>query len=271
MIVPITENISIREGITQTVQTGYDESGNMFLVNQLVNGAGGIALTDFVDGVVNQTIAFSANAFAFQNGLVNNITTWSNLQTKVLAIGAVSSASNSTTLNVNNTIVIENGETLEPPTSFISLSCADDVLQLNINGDVGLSSGLVLTSGGLLGSMYWGTGGGGSVGSLQDVINIDYTLQGVLPSLGQIIGFDGVNVVWGNFGKPLYGSDIIDPSSNMGTINFGITYPSIPFVVISQLTAGILCVLSITDITVSGFSWVSSSIGVNIIQWSSSN
>jgi hypothetical protein len=132
----------------------------------------GVALTLIQDYLL-QGVALNGNGFAYNNGTSTSTTTWGNIQTKIQAIGALSSASNASTLNVNNTIQIQNGETTAPPTSFISLSSNADLLQMNlcqdgVNASYG-SSGQVLSSGGASGSMYWATPSGGNP-TLSDVL-----------------------------------------------------------------------------------------------------
>jgi hypothetical protein len=78
--------------------------------------------------------------------------------TKVQGTDAISMATNSTTLNVNKTLQIQNGDTTAP-TSFISLDTSLDLLRLNLcqNGTTANygSSGNVLTSGGVNGTLTW--------------------------------------------------------------------------------------------------------------------
>jgi hypothetical protein len=84
---------------------------------------------------------------------------------KIAAIQAVTSATNSTTLNLNNSLTIQNGETSLPPTTSMTLSSASGNLTMLLT-DGGVSSygtaGQVLTSGGSGGSLTWAAGGGGS-------------------------------------------------------------------------------------------------------------
>ena len=131
--------------------------------------SGTVELTT-ITGVTLQGITLGANGFAYNDG----VTTTTGLWTKVQAVGALSSASNATTLNVNNAIQIQNGETTAPPTSFIALEAGSNQLQMNLcqNGVTPQygTAGQVLTSGGSAGSMTWGSGGGGSVGTLNDVL-----------------------------------------------------------------------------------------------------
>ena len=97
--------------------------------------------------------------------------TWETLSVKIAAIQALSQASNPTTLNVNNTLQVQFGETVDPPTQFVTLSSDAVGNRLGLNGDYG-SVGQVLLSGGATGSLAWGAGGSGSVGSLAEVLDV---------------------------------------------------------------------------------------------------
>ena len=63
------------------------------------------------------------------------------------------------------------GETVDPPTQFVTLSSDAVGNRLGLNGDYG-SVGQVLLSGGASGSLAWGSGGSGSVGSLAEVLDV---------------------------------------------------------------------------------------------------
>jgi len=83
-------------------------------------------------------------------------TTWANLQTKIEAIQALSQASNSTTLNVNNTISIQYGETTDPPTQSVVISSDATGNKIAIDGAYG-TVGQAIVSGGGAGGISWGT------------------------------------------------------------------------------------------------------------------
>jgi hypothetical protein len=147
----------------------------------------GLATFSTIQSFVQSGVGLNAIGFAYNNGATTDTITWSNLVTKVQAIGAITATSTpvsppaqSTTLNVNDTIQIQNGETATLPHTFISLSADSNNLRMNLcqNGTTNQygTAGQVLTSGGSAGSMSWGSGGGGSVGTLNDVlINGDTT------------------------------------------------------------------------------------------------
>jgi hypothetical protein len=99
-------------------------------------------------------------------------TTWGNLEEKIAAVKAITQSTTETTLNINNSISIQNGETTSSPNQHVIISSDASGNRLALNGDYG-TSGYVLTSGGETGTMIWGTGGGGSVGTLGDVLNND--------------------------------------------------------------------------------------------------
>jgi hypothetical protein len=146
-------------------------------------------------------IAFNNLGFEYDNGSVVNTISWETLQTKVAAVAPLSQAPNATTLAVNNAISIQNGETVDPPLTSMVLSAEMGINTLSLDGDKG-TAGLVLTSGGPSGTLYWGTGSTpGSVGTLADVLtngnianmNIDmagYDISGV----NQVISSGGVVV-----------------------------------------------------------------------------
>jgi len=148
----------------QGAETWTANSGN----NELVVGAGSISIGYDVL-TVPKGVAFSGQGFAYNNGTVVSNTTWSGLQTKIEAIQALAPASDSTTLNVNDAITIQNGESpTATNTIIISASAGDN--QLLLNDDAG-TAGYVLTSGGADGSMTWAVGGG-STPSLADVLDV---------------------------------------------------------------------------------------------------
>ena len=157
--------------VAQGAETFNDGTHNLVL------DASGIALS-VISGGLTSGVAFNGNGFAYNNGSSTSTTTWGNIQTKIQAVSALSSASNASTLNVNNAVQIQNGETLAPPTSFIGLSAISNNLQMNLcqNGTTNSygNVGQVLKSGGADGSMYWGAGGGGSQ-SLSETLLIGNT------------------------------------------------------------------------------------------------
>jgi len=136
--------------------------------NTLVVGASELSI-EYDKLSVPKGIAMNGQGFAFNNGTTVSTTTWSGLQTKIEAIQALAPASDSTTLNVNDAITIQNGESpTATNTIIISASAGDN--QLLLNDDAG-TAGYVLTSGGADGSMTWAVGGG-STPSLADVLDV---------------------------------------------------------------------------------------------------
>jgi len=146
-------------------------------------------------------IALNGQGFAYDNGTAVSTTTWSGLQTKIEAIQALAPASDSTTLNVNNAITIQNGES-PIGTNNIILSASAGDNQLLLNDDAG-EVGYVLTSGGADGSMTWAVGGGGGSQNLASVLavspagvaNAEQTIT--LSKVGYLSA-DGTNVVSGS-------------------------------------------------------------------------
>ena len=107
-------------------------------------------------------IGFNANGIAYNDGFTTSTLTWPNFFVKQAAVAALSQASNSTTLNINKTLQIQNGETTLPPTSFISLDASGNLLRMNLCQDGTTAnygtSGYVLKSGGASGTLTWGVG-----------------------------------------------------------------------------------------------------------------
>jgi hypothetical protein len=146
------------------------------LLQQFINAGLGTFLT-FPVAQGNQS--WEENGFSFTigaEGLEYNgtTTTWANLQTKIEAIQALSQASNTKTLNVNNAIRIQNGETEPSPLlQYIQLIAdTDGHNKLSLSGSLG-DANQVLASGGANGSLAWvtQTGGTSQFGTLAEVLN----------------------------------------------------------------------------------------------------
>lgn len=140
--------------------------------NQTIIGATNLAILSDV-GVGDLGITFGANGLLY-NGTTGPLgITWANLATKIEAIQSLTQASDDTTLNVNNSVSIQNGETTSLPTQTIVISADASGNRIALNGDYG-TAGLVLSSGGNAGDLYWGSGGSpGSVGTLAEVLTND--------------------------------------------------------------------------------------------------
>ena len=67
---------------------------------------------------LGSVLTISGTTLAYNDTSVS----WANLATKVQAIGAVTQATDSTTLNVNNSVRIQNGETIINPTSYVDIT-----------------------------------------------------------------------------------------------------------------------------------------------------
>ena len=136
--------------------------------NQTTIGAQAITVFQNI-GVSADGVAFNAVGIEYTPPSEAPVAiTWDNLATKVEAIGAITSATNATTLNINNTISIQNGETIDNPTQFIIFSADANGNRLCLNGDFG-SEGQVLTAG-PDSYLSWVAGGGGSQ-DLQSVLD----------------------------------------------------------------------------------------------------
>jgi len=122
-------------------------------------------------GITADGVGFNAVGIAYQPPAGDPVAiTWDNLATKVEAIGAITQASDATTINVNNAIQIQNGETISTPTQYITISADNSGNRISLDGSYG-EVGQVLLSGGENGSLSWGAGGGGSQ-SLQEVLDV---------------------------------------------------------------------------------------------------
>jgi hypothetical protein len=120
-------------------------------------------------------VLFNATGFAYQSLTSLATVTWENLSTKIQAISALSQATNATTLNINNAVRIQNGET-EPtaPLQYIQFLAdpSDGHNKLSLSGSIGTAN-QVLASGGANGSLAWvtQTGGTSDFGTLAEVLN----------------------------------------------------------------------------------------------------
>jgi hypothetical protein len=138
--------------------------------NQVEIGALKLSLLQDV-GIVPNGVEMNSVGIAYDSGsgAVQSVS-WDNLATKVAAVQALSQAPDATTLAVNNAISIQNGETAGVPTQKIVISADATGNRLALDGDYG-TPGLVLTSGGNAGDLYWGSNTEpGSVGTLADVL-----------------------------------------------------------------------------------------------------
>lgn len=125
---------------------------------------------NLIDSTRLSGVILNAVGFAYDNLASIRAITWDNITTKIEAIQALSQASNTTTLNVNNSISIQYGETTSSPTQKIVISADATGNRLALNNDYG-TAGLVLTSGGDDGNLYWGSNTEpGTTGTLADVL-----------------------------------------------------------------------------------------------------
>lgn len=140
--------------------------------NRTTIGSNNLAILKNV-GVGDNGIIFGADGLIY-NGFTGPLgITWANLATKIEAIQSLTQATNETTLNVNNSVSIQNGETTSLPTQTIVISADASGNRIALNGDYG-TTGLVLSSGGNAGDLYWGSGSTpGSVGTLAEVLTND--------------------------------------------------------------------------------------------------
>ena len=134
------------------------------------NAQGAITFTETVAGTLN-VLEIGAGGIEYNGTNVSF--------TKIAAIQALSSASNPTTLNINKTLQIQNGETTAPPTSFISLDTSGNLMRMNLCADGTTnnygSATQVLTSGGAGGSLSWQNAGAGGSQNLNQVLTTGNT------------------------------------------------------------------------------------------------
>jgi hypothetical protein len=168
-------------------------------------------LNTLLNGVDFTGILFNSAGFAYQSLTSLATVTWENLSTKIQAIQAITQATNATTLNINNAVRIQNGET-EPtaPLQYIQLIAdTDGYNKLSLSGDIGTAN-QVLASGGASGSLAWITGGGGGIGTLAEVLN-----EGAIAN--QAINMDGNNLQ--NIGELQFSND---PTPNKNIYSAGL-------------------------------------------------
>jgi hypothetical protein len=107
--------------------------------------------------------------------------------------------------------------------------------------------------------------------TLQSVINTNDELQGGAPALNNVIKYDGTNVVWApgsgvSTNIVRSGSAVIPAGATSGTIPFGITFPNIPEVVLTQVGGGVpIFGLAVTGVTTTSFNWESTGADVGAI------
>ena len=96
-----------------------------------------------------------------------NITNNSNVNFSTNFLKSIIQPTNSSTLNVNNTVQIQNSNS--SPTHALSLTSNASGNRIAIDGDYGLPN-QILTSGGTNEGIHWGSGGGAQAGTLADVL-----------------------------------------------------------------------------------------------------
>jgi hypothetical protein len=170
----ITGDIFLNTNTVEIDEDGNIVSDTLTASTRLTRSGIGI-LNNLLNGIDFTGILFNSTGFAYQSLTSLATITWANLSTKIQAISALSQASNATTLNVNNAIRIQNGETEPSPLlQYIELFAdpADGHNKLSLSGSIGQPN-QVLASGGPNGSLAWVNHGGGqqNVGTLAEVLN----------------------------------------------------------------------------------------------------
>jgi hypothetical protein len=161
---------------TNTVE--IDEDGNVvsdtLTASTRLTRTGIGILNNLLNGVDFTGILFNSAGFAYQSLTSLASITWENLSVKIQAIAAITQATNATTLNINNAVRIQNGET-EPtaPLQYIQvIADTDGHNKLSLSGSIGTAN-QVLASGGANGSLAWVTQSGGvaTYGTLAQTLN----------------------------------------------------------------------------------------------------
>lgn len=106
------------------------------------------------------------NAGGVTDLILDKTTPWGQIQSKIDAIQAIIQAANSTTVNVNNTLTIQNGE--DSPNNYVSIISDTSGNHISINGNYGLPNQLLLSGG--EGNIFWSSSGGELSGTLGDVL-----------------------------------------------------------------------------------------------------
>jgi hypothetical protein len=170
----ITGDIYLNTNTVEIDVDGNIVSDTLTASTQLTRSGIGI-LNTLLNNVDFTGIVFNATGFAYQSLTSLATVTWENLSTKIQAISALTQATNATTLNVNNAVRIQNGET-EPtaPLQYIQLlaDASDGHNKLSLSGSIGTAN-QVLASGGANGSLAWVTQSGGvaTFGTLAQTLN----------------------------------------------------------------------------------------------------
>jgi len=205
----ITGDIYLNTNTVEIDQDGNIVSDTLTASTRLTRSGIGI-LNNLLNGVDFTGILFNSTGFAYQSLTSLASITWENLSTKIQAIASISQATNATTLNINNSVSVQYGETVDNPTQYMVLSSDAVGNRLSLSGDYGTAN-QVLVSGGDMASLAWGTGGGGGgIGTLAEVLN-----EGAIAN--QAIDMDGNNLQ--NIGELQFSND---PTPNKNIYSAGL-------------------------------------------------
>jgi len=103
--------------------------------------------------------------------------------------------------------------------------------------------------------------------SILDISSTNLKINGNSGIAGQVLTSNGNGPpTWEN-NSNIYGLEQIDPTLKYGTIFYGKTFSTIPFVVISQLSPNRIVPICITEINTTSFNWSAVSSGVGTITW----
>ena len=136
------------------ISSTINDQGNLVenLEQQVAINSQGISVTNSSgDNIVG--IGFTPTTFTYS--IEGNTATvpWGTFATKLQNINAVTQASNTTTLNINNALTVQDGETIDNPTTFLTLTTENHIPQINISGDIG-ADGFILKNSSVYGVQW---------------------------------------------------------------------------------------------------------------------
>ena len=183
MVLLSGKNPSSNQSLQQVIDVNDDLNSHTPLSNQVIKYNG----TNVVWGDVSSSVIPTLQQVLTQGNTAS---------TNIIITGP------RTTTMTNNGISI-NGQTTYSHTGanirdIIKIETINNT-SISLSGNKG-SAGNALVSGGPFGNLSWAPIGG--LQSLQSVIDVNDDLSGNTPSSGQLIQYDGTNVVWGDVSTP---------------------------------------------------------------------
>ena len=138
-------------------ETTVNEDGNVIenILQTVSINSDGIAVINST-GETFLGVAFTPTNFSYTINGNSATVPWGTFASRLGQIEAISQESNSTTININNTLQVQDGETIDNPTTSIALSSAGGLNQILLNRDPG-QYGQIMVSTGAEGSVVWNT------------------------------------------------------------------------------------------------------------------